>query len=606
VKEKVPLTVLGRVWLLPQRIRSNHNLSRMLLPLFVTGFSVAYYASFYDRFLNLTDEGFLVNGALRVLQGQVPVSDFYAYPPGRYYLLAIPFILFGATVATERMMWIVLMAVRNVLVLTVSRRLLPVAASLAVTLTVALVPGPWYQTLCSLLIFIHLEVLFRYIEAPCSRRAVLAGTVAGLTTYFRQDYPVFAIAAALVAVVACHLLTGPVAALKHTAPGLRGRVLAAGKQAGLVLASAVLSTIPLVLFYGLRGELGTVVRRLGPIGLAGVRVSYEAFEFPSLSLLQRYLSRLTEFWPFKIDLWFANAWFAYVILFTLLASCISIGYRLWSWLRGHDVDPRELSFLAVVLVWTGLTCVKVVQLPLFTYFLTVSQGVLLLLAWLLTASYRWTRQRVTVKDGNRFTAGRLARNSCQFVVMLLVVTVSVFSWLTLLVYGLQCEACGTIAARRPNAAPLRLARANLLLDPTEARGLSLVTNEIQGRTRADERIFAFRSPMIYFLTERRNATTKDWPVYPLGESVESVELAAELREQPPKIEIVTCDSWLAYVISRYSCDLQHTLFDDYDIVARHAEFVLLERSPGSDGWNLLQKEFEAQGLQLNPAHGCQF
>lgn len=112
--------------------------------------------------------------------------------------------------------------------------------------------------------------------------------------------------------------------------------------------------------------------------------------------------------------------------------------------------------------------------------------------------------------------------------------------------------------------------------------------------------------MLYFLADRRNATTKDWPVYPVGESVESVELAAELREHPPQIEIVTCDSWLAYVISRYSCDLQHALFDDYDIVARHEEFVLLERSPGSDGWNLLQKEFEGRGLQLNPAPGCEF
>src|SRR5262245_27185588 len=45
--------------------------------------------------LTLSDEGFLWNGAVRTTQGDIPLRDFQAYDPGRYYWIAFWFLVLG-------------------------------------------------------------------------------------------------------------------------------------------------------------------------------------------------------------------------------------------------------------------------------------------------------------------------------------------------------------------------------------------------------------------------------------------------------------------------------------------------------------------------------
>ena len=53
---------------------------------------------------NVYDEGLVVDGAVRILHGQIPYKDFNSgYPPGQFYTIAGIFSIFGKTLLVERM-----------------------------------------------------------------------------------------------------------------------------------------------------------------------------------------------------------------------------------------------------------------------------------------------------------------------------------------------------------------------------------------------------------------------------------------------------------------------------------------------------------------------
>lgn len=65
--------------------------------------AVAYFGTLLTQPPGLYDEGMIVSGAERVLQGQIPYRDFYAcYPPGQFYTIAGVFSAFGSSLLVER------------------------------------------------------------------------------------------------------------------------------------------------------------------------------------------------------------------------------------------------------------------------------------------------------------------------------------------------------------------------------------------------------------------------------------------------------------------------------------------------------------------------
>jgi hypothetical protein len=151
--------------------------------IFLAGF--VYYLSYY-KYLPLTgDEGHLVNGALRVLDGQLPLKDFYqTYAPGRYWVLAFLFRIFGPSLSLERLLWVIVHALANVLMYLAARRSMPARFAAIPLIVMMMIPGIWNKTLCNFLLLANVLAVYRYVERFDRRSLALCGAAAGFTVWF--------------------------------------------------------------------------------------------------------------------------------------------------------------------------------------------------------------------------------------------------------------------------------------------------------------------------------------------------------------------------------------------------------------------------------------
>jgi hypothetical protein len=207
--------------------------------------------------LNIYDEGIIVYGATRILQGEIPYRDFWTqYSPGQFYTLAGLFSVFGTSIMVERW-WDV--ASRALL----SIALYLVAAQLSSRITALLVWAlgviwlayygffgyPIFQGLA----FSFLSIYFvlrsltsdRIARSASSRRdSIIAGIFLGLTALFRHDMAVYLAIAELVVLFAFSVSQRS----RENKPGFL-------KKPGLfsraypVLATALIIIAPVALFF---------------------------------------------------------------------------------------------------------------------------------------------------------------------------------------------------------------------------------------------------------------------------------------------------------------------------------------------------------------------
>lgn len=154
--------------------------------------------------MSLSDEGFLWYGVQRVLQGEVPIRDFMAYDPGRYYLSAALMALRGDDILSLRTVLAVIQGLALFVALALiaksaRQRDLWFLAISAMTLAVWLVPR--HKAFDITLSVGLVAVLTVVVLKPSLRRVFLSGCFVGLAAVFGRNHGVYSAIASLAVIL---------------------------------------------------------------------------------------------------------------------------------------------------------------------------------------------------------------------------------------------------------------------------------------------------------------------------------------------------------------------------------------------------------------------
>ena len=174
-----------------------HDLSKRQT-VFLALLSVATGASLFQiqgrLGFNLWDEGFLWYGAQRVLLGEIPIRDFMAYDPGRYYFSAAIMGLLGDNgIVANRIAATIFQATGLFLCLWLLTRngqpIRPVVYILA-TGTFILWMYPRHKLFDITLSISLIAILTYLIQEPSRQRFFFTGLVIGLVAVFGRNHMV--------------------------------------------------------------------------------------------------------------------------------------------------------------------------------------------------------------------------------------------------------------------------------------------------------------------------------------------------------------------------------------------------------------------------------
>lgn len=156
-------------------------------------FSALHFSFFYSYTLMNGDEGIILQGAQRILQGEVLYRDFFAFiTPGSYYWTAFFFKVFGSSIGVGRTVLLIEGALLSVLTYLLARRVCSrwsaFLASALVTLTGLpnrfLVLHNWDSTLWA---FLTMYCAVIYLQNPRRLWLFAAGLFAAVTCLFEQS-----------------------------------------------------------------------------------------------------------------------------------------------------------------------------------------------------------------------------------------------------------------------------------------------------------------------------------------------------------------------------------------------------------------------------------
>lgn len=150
------------------------------------------YAPGIKTGINLADEGYLWHGAVQVLEGAVPIRDFRAYDPGRYYWCAMWMRLLGRDLVSVR----IAMIVTQIIALTMGVSAVSIATGRwAPTLLASLALVAWmlprYKQIDILFPMTAALISVLLVNTPIPPYYVFSGAFVGICLLFGLNHAVY-------------------------------------------------------------------------------------------------------------------------------------------------------------------------------------------------------------------------------------------------------------------------------------------------------------------------------------------------------------------------------------------------------------------------------
>jgi len=447
---------------------------------------LVYFLSFVKYGLPY-DEGYLLDGVERVMEGQVIYRDFHhTYAPGRFYLIGAAFGIAGKHIYVERVIFALFQAVKCMLAFLIVKRITGSRWAYMAPLLILAAPGAWHKVFFSSLGLLAVYAVMSAIERDTVKRYLLAGAVAGACAVFRQDSAGFAILGGAAAVVVFQIKE------KRGAGGILRRWL------WLAAGSSAVIGIVFLWFYS-QGALGAMIHKIAIEGMKDNmtnRIPYPPFGAAG-GFDAGYAARIL---PVK-------ALFYTPPVVYVLSACLA------AWLAIRSDRRATYASLVCLVVVSALAFNQAAWRSDLSHLIQSAQFAFVLVPVLLWAADGFIRRRA---GGGALAAVRAAMVAAPVALVLWGTASAVYaSRDAALIRRFRAEGIsigateyvGSFLLTVGNNTRLDSERAPVLVMPAEARFFSEVGSFLDENTAPGDYVLAVpQLQVIYFLFERRNPT----------------------------------------------------------------------------------------------------
>jgi len=485
-----------------------NNKVTIIIILLIGTISLLYYLSYYKCFKIDVDEGLLLNGAMRVLSGEIPLKDFHQYTPGRFYLLALWFLIFGKSIAIERLLFVLLHCIKNILIFSVSRKILPLPFSLIPVILLTLIPGFWIKAFVNLILLINLYLIHRYLENPKRTNLFLLGFSTGFSFYFREDLAGYSF-----------ITVGLIIIILGISRKEKFQTIL--KEGINFTFAVILALFPMIFFYLINNgivALGEGIYQTVKLG----HIESWAFQSPSIFLK----------WPLIItDRHIGLAYPYFSILLFLAIGFILIG-------RYIKRTPNKQLYNWLILSTLILAIFSFTHIWHWTHEFRIPQsGALIHILWAYLIYIVFHNLVLTVKKKKKSSLFKIP-------LLLLVFLTSIGIQVFLVIYCFSSHSmiqydAGGISLRKDVHRKIEgTDRGNIFPPTRQAVIYSKILEYIEKNTSPKDQILCFGQSPLYFLSGRKNATEFDNGRIPAYFPKKRKIFLKQIRENKPKLIII--------------------------------------------------------------------